>query len=223
MEYLTNNNYKLTTKRINKLIATYEKCLSNFGIVTAVRIDLGIKTKLAQEELDIYELDIKACYETLHDRLRKHLNGKGIKHMRNWKLEHEEKKGLHLHTLYYFDYASLRSLRRGKGKEVFDYMKEEWDKITHGHGVIQLCTSCTSKENQKFGVTNEYTDENNKQYETILVSDIELLDTLEVTESRLEYLKQKNTKDKTYGWFYWISYLAKSEQSAKDYSRKCFG
>jgi hypothetical protein len=222
MDYVYNDiNYNLSGKRRRKLVKTYESALSEFGAALGVRLDFGISTALTDLEICILDLDILDIYKRFSDSLHKHLDRQGVKYKRNWKLEHSEKKGYHIHTVYYFDYNSVQGFR--KNSHLFKYIRGVWRKLTKEDGTIKLIDSCVTKDGQLFGVPNKYTNENDRQFSTILTNDLETLKTLNVSKSRHLYLKQKNQQDKTYGWIYWISYLAKQEQSASHKYKKCFG
>lgn len=217
--YLINNFYPYSLKRIKNLIDTVNEAKSEYGDVLAIRIDFGISTKLNPDDMYLFDIDLDTCYSLLLDRVRKHLDRRNIKHKRNWKLEYSKEKGLHLHTVYYFDYAAMQGF--SLSSELYEYVKESWLDITNGYGVINLVGSCLADNFNKSGIPNKSTSKSEKQYSTLITDNQSTLDKLRCSDIRYNYLKQKNKQDEPYGFIHWISYFAKETQKAN--RRKCFG
>lgn len=192
-----NAAYDLNESSLKELIQTLEQAIRTYGTVTAVRMDFSLKKAPEDQYIGKSNEDIQECFQAFLNRLNK----ADLDIMMNWKLERSPAKGLHIHTVFYFNYEQVKTFTTKS--QIFKRFKHEWEKQTDDNGNINICTSSLAKDDNSFCVR----DNGNYPY-TILSNQEEL--------PISEYNKQKNRLDKKAGFTHWISYLAKIEQEASD-------
>ncbi|MFA1574946.1 YagK/YfjJ domain-containing protein [Vibrio cyclitrophicus] len=196
-----NPNYDLSESKLDMLIKTKNTALEEFTTTTAVRLDFGLPTKLQANPEDLYLLlsgDIQSAFNKFTNRLRRKKDSQGSTYqfLMNWKLEQSKSKGLHIHTVWYFDTAQIPTFNLKT--KIYKLIKSLWLEQTNNHGLLKIITSSTAKSQSSFSVQGSDT-----QYFTLLTTDGDFLISLS------EYHKQKNLNGMTSGWFRWISYLGK--------------
>lgn len=195
-------------QQLDKLIQTYNQAIEQWGTVRAVRLDFAYPTNLSGEDQAILDIpDILSAYQKLNDRLRKKVSFK-----RNWKIEYSADKGLHIHTVYYFDTEQVKGFNLKSN--LYRYIKEAWSSITNEKGILSLVPGYEAPSENSFATDGK------AHYSTLLSKDVR---NLELMDKAYKYNLQKNKQDRPCGFIHWMSYLAKDEQSAQDYYSKCFG
>ena len=202
-DYCVNQSYDLNRAHLDYLITTLDFALEHFTTTTAVRLDFSIKKLSHTDEcLEASSDNIQECFQKLLNRLHKQTE---LKMLMNWKLEESEKKGLHIHTVFYFNHEKVKTFTT-EG-ELFKWILDTWKEITGTHGNINICEGGLSDKDNTFSTnkTSQYT----------------VLGNLEALKTNKDYHQQKNRFDKKAGFFHWISYLAKTTQ--KSTKKKTFG
>lgn len=202
--YAVNNTYDLSTNKLDTLISTQQMALSTFNAVTAVRLDFGL-SKMLRGDVEYQHLmlngDITTVFTKFLNRLKRK-KGKGgsqFQYLMNWKVERSKQKGLHIHTVFYFDNTQVPIFTNNpRHCEAYKLIKELWLELTVGFGTHKLCNSALAYDDSQFNVHN-----GEKYTYTILSNDCALI------SLKGEYHCQKNRHTTTAGWFRWISYLAK--------------
>tara|TARA_Y100000588_G_scaffold244376_1_gene258521 strand:- start:1072 stop:1851 length:780 start_codon:yes stop_codon:yes gene_type:complete len=196
-----NNTYDLSTNKLTTLLNTKNNALDTFDTVTAIRLDFGIKTEL-QRDPDYMHLlldgNIQDLFNTLTNRIRrkKDKNGNTYQFLMNWKVEDSKSKGLHIHTVWYFNQSQLPTFTLKS--QLYKFMRDLWQDLTHDYGLIKIVTSSTANSTDSFKV-----DGDDKHYYTILSNDESKVEQLDL------YHQQKNRHGTTAGFYRWVSYLAK--------------
>lgn len=193
-----NSAYDLNESSLKELIKTLQQAVRTYGTVTAVRMDFSLKKAPQDQHIGKSNEEIQECFQAFLNRLNK----ADLDMMMNWKLERSSAKGLHIHTVFYFNYEQVNTFTTKS--QTFKRFKHEWKRQTDDNGNINICTSSLAKDDNSFCVR----DNGNYPY-TILSNTEEKLTTS-------EYNKQKNRLDKKAGFIHWISYLAKTSQEASD-------
>ncbi len=197
-----NATYSLNEHSLKELENTLRYALSTYRTVTAVRLDFSIKKASQDECLEASSEDIQGCFQTFLNRIHKLLE---LDMCMNWKLERSNKKGLHIHTVFYFNYSQVKTFT-AQGKLFLD-LRSEWRRITGEQGNINICSSGLSDTKEKFQVKG------NRQYT--------ILGNIPKDQTDKNYHQQKNQLTEKAGFFHWISYLAKTEQQATDKRKRC--
>jgi hypothetical protein len=209
--YSINHSKCLDKSQLDKLIGTYGQALSDWIVVRAVRLDFSYPTCLSGEEQAILDIpDILSSYKKLNDRLRKKVELK-----RNWKVEYSEDKLLHIHTVYYFNNNEVQGFNLQSN--LFKTIKNWWADITNEQGIVNLVPSYIADSDNTFSTSGK------RYYSTLLSKDSNNILSYDISSDAIQYHLQKNKQKFPCGWIRWISYLAKDEQNASDYYRKCFG
>jgi hypothetical protein len=210
---LTNRNYTIPLQRVTLLTDTLNQALSTFNVVTAVRLDFSYS---GDTVLDHPSISIFNAFDTFMNRLRRiKVKGETISFFANWKKEFTQAKGDHIHTVFYFNHSSFSSF--DARSHLFKQMGTLWQRCTENlpleqkaHINIIPAYLCESDDVFRAKPWNEVNEQQYKinHYFTILTND-------KVKEEQLlPYHRQKHLMHKTCGFFYWISYLGKTEQQA---------
>lgn len=194
---------------MDKLIKTFNDALAEWEVIRAIRLDFSLPASMTSEEQAVLDIpDLLTAYQKLNDRLRKKISLK-----RNWKVEFSEDKGLHIHTVYYFDSKQVTgfNLKANLYKTICGW----WGDITNEKGIINLVPSYKSDSDNAFATSGQ------PHYSTLLTKNTSHLNT--TSKEAYLYNIQKNKHHCPAGWVHWISYLAKDEQNANDHYKKCLG
>jgi hypothetical protein len=210
---LTNSNYTIPQQRKTLLTYTLNEALSAFNVVTAVRLDFFYSGNTV---LDHPSISIFNAFDIFINRLRRiKVKGETISFFANWKKEFTQAKGDHIHTVFYFNHRSYSSF--DARSLLFKKMLTIWQRCTENlpleqkaHINIIPAYLCESDDVFRAKPSNEVNEQQYKikHYFTILTNDI-------VEKEQLPpYHRQKHLMKKACGFFYWISYLGKTEQQA---------
>lgn len=189
-----NSSYGLNQGCLVGLIDTEKKAREAYGTALAVRLDFSLKKGIQDQDIGRSNAAMNECFQAFLNRL--HTLDLDM-HM-NWKLEWMEKKGFHIHAVFYFDYSKVKTFT--VQTNIFKKFKEQWALQTDSNGNINICESSEAASDNEFSVGGgqPYT----------------LLGDLTNVDKNRSYHIQKNKFDKRAGFIHWISYLAKTEQKS---------
>lgn len=188
-----NSSYDLNQGCLVGLVDTAHKAMQSYGTALAVRLDFSLKKGIQDQYVGRSNDEINECFQAFLNRLHK----LDLDMHMNWKLEWMEKKGFHVHAVFYFDSSEVKAFT--VQTSVFKAFKEQWALQTDSNGNINICESSEAASDNEFSVGGgqPYT----------------LLGDLTNVEKNRSYHLQKNKFDKKAGFIHWISYLAKTDQS----------
>lgn len=192
--FSVNSGYDFNQNGLKGLIDTATKAKDAYGTALAVRLDFSLKKGIQDQYIGRSNDEMNECFQAFLNRLHK----LDLDMHMNWKLESMEKKGLHIHAVFYFDYSTVKAFT--VQTNIFKKFKEQWALQTDSNGNINICESSEALNDNEFSVGGgqPYT----------------LLGDLTNVEKNRSYHLQKNKFDKKAGFIHWISYLAKTEQKS---------
>jgi len=205
-----NSSYEMNLTTLTALQTTLNCALSVFDVVTAVRLDFSIKMAPEDQCIGACDSDIVDCFEEFTNRLYK---SKRVEYFMNWKLEWSELKGYHIHTVFYFNHELTKSFTLNS--DAFRDFKSRWDKVTDENGNINICQSGLADTEDSYSVRGPEI-----HHYVLLTKNVDALNDLSLSDSNVKFHQQKNKQQKKCGFFYWISYLAKTDQKAMPFKKR---